>query len=200
IFGAGQYAMRIWVRPDQLAKLDVTTDEIVQAVRAQNRVNPAGKVGGPPAPPGQEFAKSVITQGYLSTVEEFGNIIVRANADGSTLLLKEVAEIQLGAQNYNMQGRFNGKPSAIIACYQTPGSNALDAAKNAKELMARLAERFPPGLAYTESLDTTKAVTAGIEEIVKTLFEALLLVIIVVFVFLQGWRATLIPLLAVPVS
>jgi HAE1 family hydrophobic/amphiphilic exporter-1 len=200
IFGAGQYAMRIWVRPDQLAKLDVTTDEIVQAVRAQNRVNPAGQVGGPPAPPGQEFAKSVITQGYLSTIEEFGNIIVRANSDGSTLLLKDVAEIQLGAQNYNMQGRFNGKPSAIVACYQTPGSNALNAAKNAKELMARLAERFPPGLAYTESLDTTKAVTAGIEEIVKTLFEALLLVIIVVFVFLQGWRATLIPLLAVPVS
>lgn len=200
IFGAGQYAMRIWVRPDQLAKLDVTTDEIVQAVRAQNRVNPAGQVGGPPAPPGQEFAKSVITQGYLSTIEEFGNIIVRANSDGSTLLLKDVAEIQLGAQNYNIQGRFNGKPSAIVACYQTPGSNALDAAKNAKELMARLAERFPPGLAYTESLDTTKAVTAGIEEIVKTLFEALLLVIIVVFVFLQGWRATLIPLLAVPVS
>ena len=200
IFGAGQYAMRIWVRPDQLAKLDVTTDEIVQAVRAQNRVNPAGQVGGPPAPPGQEFAKSVITQGYLSTVEEFGNIIVRANSDGSTLLLKDVAEIQLGAQNYNIQGRFNGKPAAIVACYQTPGSNALDAAKNAKELMARLAERFPPGLAYTESLNTTKAVTAGIEEIVKTLFEALLLVIIVVFVFLQGWRATLIPLLAVPVS
>ena len=200
IFGAGQNAMRIWVRPDQLAKLDVTTDEIVQAVRAQNRVNPAGKIGAPPVPSGQEFAKTVITQGYLSTIEEFGNIIVRANPDGSTLLLKDVADIQLGAQNYNMQGRFNGKPSAIIACYQTPGSNALDAAKGAKDLMARLAERFPPGLAYTESLDTTKAVTAGIEEIVKTLFEALLLVIIVVFVFLQGWRATLIPLLAVPVS
>jgi HAE1 family hydrophobic/amphiphilic exporter-1 len=200
IFGAGQYAMRIWVRPDQLAKLDVTTDEIVQAVRAQNRVNPAGKIGNPPVPAGQEFAKSVITQGYLSTIEEFGNIIVRANPDGSMLLLKDVAEIQLGAQNYNLQGRFNGKPSAIVACYQTPGSNALDAAKNAKELMARLAESFPPGMTYTESLDTTKAVTAGIEEIVKTLFEALLLVIIVVFVFLQGWRATLIPLLAVPVS
>ncbi|MGA0110579.1 MAG: efflux RND transporter permease subunit [Chthoniobacterales bacterium] len=200
IFGAGQYAMRIWVRPDQLAKLDVTTDEIVEAVRAQNRVNPAGKIGAPPVPTGQEFAKTVITQGYLKTIEEFGNIIVRANSDGSILLLKDVADIQLGAQNYNILGRFNGKPSAIIACYQTPGSNALDAAKGAKELMARLAERFPPGLAYTESLDTTKAVTAGIEEIVKTLFEALLLVIVVVFVFLQGWRATLIPLLAVPVS
>jgi HAE1 family hydrophobic/amphiphilic exporter-1 len=200
IFGSGQYAMRIWVRPDQLAKLDVTTDEIVQAIRAQNRVNPAGKVGAPPIPAGQEFAKSVITQGYLKTVEDFGNIIVRANADGSILRLKDVAEINLGAQNYNMQGRFNGKPSAIIACYQMPGSNALDAAEGAKKLMQRVAERFPPGLAYAESLDTTKAVTAGIEEIVKTLFEALLLVIIVVFVFLQGWRATLIPLLAVPVS
>lgn len=200
IFGAGQYAMRIWVRPDQLAKLDVTTDEIIAAVRAQNRVNPAGKVGGPPVPPGQEFAKTVITQGYLSTVEEFGNIIVRANPDGSTLLLKEVADIQLGAQNYNLQGRFNGKPSAIIACYQMPGSNALDAAESAKKLMKSLSERFPPGLTYVESLDTTKAVTAGIEEIVKTLFEALLLVIVVVFIFLQGWRATLIPLLAVPVS
>ena len=200
IFGAGQYAMRIWVRPDQLAKLDVTTDEIVAAVRSQNRVNPAGKVGAPPVPAGQEFAKTVITQGYLSTVEEFGNIIVRANTDGSTLLLKDVAEIQLGSQNYNMQGRFNGKPSAIIACYQMPGSNALDAAEGAKQLMRTLSERFPPGLTYVESLDTTKAVTAGIEEIVKTLFEALLLVIVVVFVFLQGWRATLIPLLAVPVS
>ncbi len=200
IFGAGQYAMRIWVRPDQLAKLDVTTDEIVQAVRAQNRVNPAGQIGAPPIPAGQEFAKSVITQGYLSTVEEFGNIIIRANPDGSTLLLKDVAEIQLGAQNYNTQGRFDGNPSAIIACYQMPGSNALNAARDAKNLMAKLSERFPPGLSYTESLDTTKAVTAGIEEIVKTLFEALLLVIIVVFIFLQGWRATLIPLLAVPVS
>ncbi|MBJ7325759.1 MAG: efflux RND transporter permease subunit [Chthoniobacterales bacterium] len=200
IFGSGQYAMRIWVRPDQLAKLDVTTDEIVQAVRAQNRVNPAGKVGAPPIPAGQEFAKSVITQGYLKTVEDFGNIIVRANPDGSILRLKDVAEINLGAQNYNMQGRFNGKPSAIIACYQMPGSNALDAAEGAKKLMERIAERFPPGLTYAESLDTTKAVTAGIEEIVKTLFEALLLVIIVVFIFLQGWRATLIPLLAVPVS
>lgn len=200
IFGAGQYAMRIWVRPDQLAKLDVTTDEVVAAVRSQNRVNPAGKVGAPPIAPSQEFAKSVITQGYLTTVEEFGNIIVRANPDGSTLLLKDVAEIQLGAQNYNMQGRFNGKPSAVIACYQLPGSNALDAAEDAKKLMQQLSERFPPGLAYVESLDTTKAVTAGIEEIVKTLFEALLLVIVVVFIFLQGWRATLIPLLAVPVS
>jgi HAE1 family hydrophobic/amphiphilic exporter-1 len=200
IFGAGQYAMRIWVTPDQLAKLDVTAQEIINAVKQQNRVNPVGKVGAKPVPSGQEFAYTVIGEGYLTTVEEFGGIVVRANADGSILRLKDVARIELGAQNYNVEGRFQGKPAAIIALYQTPGSNALDAAREAQQLMAKLAERFPPGMQYTESLNTTLAVTAGIEEIVKTLFEALLLVIIVVFVFLQGWRATLIPLLAVPVS
>ena len=200
IFGAGQYAMRIWVTPDQLAKLDVTAQEIINAVKQQNRVNPVGKVGAKPVPSGQEFAYTVIGEGYLTTVEEFGEIVVRANADGSILRLKDVARIELGAQNYNVEGRFQGKQAAIIALYQTPGSNALDAAASAQKLMKDLAERFPPGMQYTESLNTTLAVTAGIEEIVKTLFEALLLVIIVVFVFLQGWRATLIPLLAVPVS
>ena len=200
IFGAGQYAMRIWVTPDQLAKLDVTAQEIINAVKQQNRVNPVGKIGAKPIPAGQEFAYTVIGEGYLTTVEQFGDIVVRANADGSLLRLKDVARIELGAQNYNVDGRFQGKPAAIIALYQTPGSNALDAAKDAQQLMAKLSEHFPPGMQYTESLNTTLAVTAGIEEIVKTLFEALLLVIIVVFVFLQGWRATLIPLLAVPVS
>ncbi len=200
IFGAGQYAMRIWLSPDQLAKLDVTAQEIINAVKQQNRVNPVGKVGAPPIPSGQEFSYSVIGEGYLTTVEEFGEIVVRANSDGSILRLKDVARIELGAQNYNVNGRFQGKPAAIVALYQTPGSNALDAAREAQQLMAKLSERFPPGMQYTESLNTTLAVTAGIEEIVKTLFEALLLVIIVVFVFLQGWRATLIPLLAVPVS
>lgn len=200
IFGAGQYAMRIWVTPDQLAKLDVTAQEIIHAVQQQNRVNPVGKVGADPIPPGQEFTYSVLGEGYLTTVEEFGEIVVRANSDGSILRLKDVARVELGAQNYNVKGRFQGKSAAVIALYQTPGSNALDAARSAQELMAELAERFPPGMEYTESLNTTLAVTAGIEEIVKTLFEALLLVIIVVFVFLQGWRATLIPLLAVPVS
>ena len=200
IFGAGQYAMRIWVTPDQLAKLDITAQEIINAVKQQNRVNPVGKVGAKPVPSGQEFAYTVIGEGYLTTVEEFGEIVVRANADGSTLRLKDVARIELGSQNYNVEGRFQGKQAAIIALYQTPGSNALDAAASAQKLMKDLAERFPPGMQYTESLNTTLAVTAGIEEIVKTLFEALLLVIVVVFVFLQGWRATLIPLLAVPVS
>jgi hydrophobic/amphiphilic exporter-1 (mainly G- bacteria), HAE1 family len=200
IFGAGQYAMRIWLAPDQLAKLDVTAQEIIDAVRQQNRVNPVGKVGATPVPAGQEFTYTVLGEGYLTTAEEFGEIVVRANADGSILRLKDVARIELGAQNYNVAGRFQGKQAAILALYQTPGSNALDAAASAQKLMADLAQRFPPGMEYTESLNTTLAVTAGIEEIVKTLFEALLLVIIVVFVFLQGWRATLIPLLAVPVS
>lgn len=200
IFGAGQYAMRIWVTPDQLAKLDVTSQDIINAVKQQNRVNPVGKVGAKPIPSGQEFAYTVLGEGYLTTVEEFGEIVVRADADGSVLRLKDVARIELGAQNYNVEGRFQGKSAAVVALYQTPGSNALDAARDAQQLMAKLAERFPPGMQYTESLNTTLAVTAGIEEIVKTLFEALLLVIIVVFVFLQGWRATLIPLLAVPVS
>jgi len=200
IFGAGQYAMRIWVTPDQLAKLDVTAQEIINAVKQQNRVNPVGKVGAKPIPSGQEFAYTVIGEGYLTTVEEFGEVVVRANADGSILRLKDVARIELGAQNYNVEGRFQGKQAAIIALYQTPGSNALDAAASAQKLMKDLSQRFPPGMQYTESLNTTLAVTAGIEEIVKTLFEALLLVIIVVFIFLQGWRATLIPLLAVPVS
>lgn len=200
IFGAGQYAMRIWVTPDQLAKLDVTAQEIIAAVQQQNRVNPVGKVGAKPIPSGQEFTYTVLGEGYLTTVEQFGDIVVRANSDGSLLRLRDVARIELGAQNYNVEGRFQGKPSAIIALYQTPGSNALDAAASAQQLMEKMSARFPPGMEYVESLNTTLAVTAGIEEIVKTLFEALLLVIIVVFVFLQGWRATLIPLLAVPVS
>lgn len=200
IFGAGQYAMRIWVTPDRLAMLDVTTDEIISAIQEQNRVNPIGKVGALPIPAGQEFTYSVRGKGYLTTVEEFGDIVVRANSNGSILRLRDVARIELGAQNYNVEGFFQGKPSAVLALYQLPGTNALDAAESAQKLMAQLAENFPPGMEYAESLNTTNAVTAGIEEILKTLFEALLLVIIVVFIFLQGWRATLIPLLAVPVS
>ncbi len=200
VFGAGQYAMRFWVRPDQLAKLNITTQEIVSAVQAQNTVNPAGQIGGAPVPPGQEYTYSVIAQGRLVTEEEFGNIIVRENPDGSLVRLRDVATISLGAQNYSIQGSFNGKPSAVIALYQQAGSNALDATKEAEKIMARLAERFPDDLKYEVALDTTLAVKDGMKEIVKTLFEALLLVIIVVFVFLQGWRATLIPLLAVPVS
>ena len=200
VFGAGEYAMRIWVKPDQLAKLGLTIPEILNAVQTQNTVNPAGTIGGEPIPKGQEFAYAVRAQGRLQSAEEFGEIVVRSNPDGSMLRVKDVARIELGAQNYAISGRLNGKPAALIALYQLPGSNAIAAADAAKETMKRLSEKFPADLEYVVCLDTTLAVTEGMVEIQHTLIEALVLVILVVFIFLQGWRATLIPLLAVPVS
>jgi HAE1 family hydrophobic/amphiphilic exporter-1 len=200
VFGAGQYAMRVWVKPDQLAKLHITVPEIVQALQTQNNVNPAGQVGGEPVPPGQQFTYTVRTQGRLTSPEEFGEIILRSNPDGSTLRLKDVARIELGAQLYSLSGRYNGRPAAILACYQLPGTNAVDAANGVRARIAELSRRFPSDLTYQVSLDTTAAVTAGMKEIFFTLLEALGLVVLVVYIFLQGWRATLIPLLAVPVS
>ncbi|MGH9664878.1 MAG: efflux RND transporter permease subunit, partial [Bryobacteraceae bacterium] len=200
VFGAGQYAMRCWVKPDQLAKLHVTVPQIVAAIQTQNSVNPAGQVGGEPAPPGQQFTYTARTQGRLSSPEQFGDIILRANPDGSNLRLKDVARIELGAQTYSLSGRYNGKPSAVLAIYQLPGSNAVAAAEALRVRITQLKQRFPQDLNYEVSLDTTRAVTAGMREIVYTLFEALGLVVLVVYIFLQGWRATLIPLLAVPVS
>jgi len=200
IFGAGQYAMRIWVRPDTLAKLGLTIPEILQAIKAQNTVNPAGTIGGEPVPKGQEFTYAARAQGRLESAEQFGEIVVRANPDGSMLRVKDVARIELGAQNYAIIGRLNSKPAAIVALYQLPGSNAIAAADGAKAKMKELSASFPPDLDYVVSLDTTLAVTEGMVEIKHTLVEALVLVILVVFIFLQGWRATLIPLLAVPVS
>jgi HAE1 family hydrophobic/amphiphilic exporter-1 len=200
IFGAGQYAMRVWVKPDHLANLGITVPQIVQALQTQNNVNPAGQIGGEPIPKGQVFTYTVRTQGRLTSADEFGDIILRANQDGSVVRLKDVARIELGAQTYNLAGRYNGKPSAILAFYQLPGSNAVKTAELVRARMAALAARLPQDMAYTVSLDTTKAVTAGIHEILITLLEALGLVVLVVYIFLQGWRATLIPLLAVPVS
>ena len=200
IFGAGQYAMRLWVKPDQLAKLGVTVTEIVDAINSQNTVNPSGQIGAEPAPPGQEFTYTVIAPGRLVHEKEFGEIVIRALPDGKLLRVKDVARVELGAQSYNITGRFNGKPAAVIAVYQLPGSNAIDTANRATKLMEEWKQRFPKDLEYTVCLDTTLAVKEGIREIVETLLEALLLVIIVVFLFLQGWRATLIPLCAVPVS
>lgn len=200
VFGAGQYAMRIWVKPDQLAKLNITIPEIINAVQTQNNVNPAGKIGGEPTPAGQEFTYAVRAQGRLETEEQFGNIILRAESNGSMVRIKDVGRIELGAQSYDMMGRLNGKPAALVALYQLPGSNAIEAAKGAKKTMEELKSRLPDDLDYVVALDTTLAVTEGIDEIVHTLFEALVLVILVVFLFLQGWRPTLIPLLAVPVS
>lgn len=200
VFGAGKYAMRIWVKPDQLAKLNITIPEIINAINAQNNVNPAGKIGGEPVPFGQEFTYAVRAQGRLQTEQEFGEIVLRAKTDGSLVRIKDVGRVELGAQSYDMIGRLNGKPAALIALYQLPGSNAIKAADGAKQLMEELKQRFPADLDYMIALDTTLAVTEGIREIVVTLFQALFLVILVVYLFLQGWRATLIPLLAVPVS
>jgi len=200
IFGAGQYAMRLWVKPDQLAKLAITVPEIVNAIQSQNTVNPAGQVGSEPAPPGQEYTYSVRAQGRLSSPEEFGQIVVRGSPGGAFVRIKDVARIELGSQNYSAVGRLNGKPGAIIAVYQLPGSNAVQAANAVKKLMAEVKTRFPHDVDYVVSLDTTRAVTEGMKEIILTLLIAIVLVIIVVYIFLQGWRATLIPLLAVPVS
>src|SRR5438105_8368081 len=200
VFGAGQYAMRLWVKPDQLAKLGITVPEIVSAVQSQNTVNPAGQVGSEPAPKGQEYTYSVSARGRSTSPEDFGQIVVRETPDGGIVRLKDVARVELGSQDYTIVGRFNGKPSAIIAVYQLPGSNAVQAAEGVNKLMAEAKKRFPEGMDYAVALDTTRAVTEGIREIIQTLVIAIVLVIVVVYIFLQGWRATLIPLLAVPVS
>jgi HAE1 family hydrophobic/amphiphilic exporter-1 len=200
VFGAGRYAMRLWIRPDQLAKLAITVPEIVAALQSQNTVNPAGQIGGEPAPKGQEFTYSVRAQGRLTTPEQFEQIVVRAAPDGGIVRIKDVARVEMGAQDYTITSHLNGNPSALVAVYQLPGSNAVQAAEGVKKLLAEQKHRLPQGIDYTVTLDTTRAVSEGIKEIVKTLLMAIVLVIIVVYIFLQGWRATLIPLLAVPVS
>jgi hydrophobic/amphiphilic exporter-1 (mainly G- bacteria), HAE1 family len=211
IFGAGPYAMRIWVNPDRLASLGVTVSDITNAVKAQNKVNPAGQVGGQPVPQGQQFTYNVRAPGRLPTPEEFNEIVVRAQPDGSILRLKDVARVEMGSQYYSYMARLGtapeegkpakpAQPAALIALYLTPGSNALQTRANVLKFMDEAKGRFPQGLEYITALDTTLAVSEGIKEIKKTLVEALILVIIVVYIFLQGLRATLIPLLAVPVS
>src|ERR1700691_2894269 len=200
VFGAGQYAMRLWVKPDQLAKLGITVPDIVGAIQAQNTVNPAGQIGAAPIPRGQEFTYSVRAQGRLTSPEEFESIVVRENPNGGTVRVKDVARVELGSQDYSITGRLNGRPSAIVALYQLPGSNAVDAANGVRKQMQEMKRRFPPDVDFVVALDTTKAVTQGIKEIVITLLISILLVTLVVYIFLQGWRATMIPLLAVPVS
>src|ERR1700677_199052 len=200
IFGAGQYAMRLWVKPDQLAKLQITVPEIVSALQSQNTVNPGGEGGRQPAPKGQEFTYSVRAQGRLTSPDEFGQIVVRETPDTGIVRVKDVARVELGAQDYSVEGHLNGKPSAVIAIYQLPGSNAVATAAAVRKLMTESKKRFPEDMDYVVPVDTTLAVSAGMKEIVETLVIALILVIMVVYLFLQGWRATLIPLLAVPVS
>ena len=200
VFGAGQYAMRLWVKPDQLAKLGITVPEVVNALQSQNTVNPAGQVGGEPIPKGQEYTYSVRAQGRLTSPEEFGQIVVRETPDSGIVRVKDLARVELGSQDYTIVGRLNGKPTAVIAVYQLPGSNAVDAAAGVRKVMAEAKNRFPPDVQSVISLDTTRAVTEGMKEILETLLIALGLVIAVVYIFLQSWRSTLIPLLAVPVS
>lgn len=199
VFG-GQYALRVWVQPDKMAQLGVTATDVINALSVQNNVNPAGQIGGEPVPAGQQFTYTVRTQGRLVTPEQFGNIILRANPDGSVLHLKDVARIELGTQVYNLTARYNKAPAGVLGIYQLPGSNAVATAEAVRTRMDQLSKNFPQGLKYEIPLDTTKAVSAGIHEILVTLGIALLLVILVVYIFLQGWRATLIPLMAVPVS
>jgi HAE1 family hydrophobic/amphiphilic exporter-1 len=200
LFGASDYAMRIWVKPDVLAKLGLAVPDLANAVRQQSNVNPAGKVGAAPVPSGQEMTYTVRAQGRLQSPEEFGQIVVRSSPDGSVVRLKDVARIELGALNYQQIARTNGQPGCIVAVFQAPGSNALAVAEGVRKTMAELKTRFPADLDYAITLDTTAPVTEGIREIIKTLIEAMILVIIVVFIFLQNWRATLIPMVAVPVS
>ena len=200
VFGAAQYAMRLWVKPDHLAELGITVADIVNAIQSQNTVNPAGQIGGNPAPKDQKFTYSVLAQGRLTSPEQFGNIVVRAAPNGGVVRVKDVARVELGAQDYSMISRLNGKPCAVVAVYQLPGSNAVETAAAVRTLMAQMKQRLPQDVEYTIALDQTSAVTEGMKEIVQTLLIAIVLVIIVVYLFLQDWRSTLIPLLAVPVS
>jgi hydrophobic/amphiphilic exporter-1 (mainly G- bacteria), HAE1 family len=200
VFGSGQYAMRLWVKPDQLAKLQITVPEIVSAIQTQNTVNPAGQVGSEPIPKGQPFTYSVRAQGRLTSPEEFEDIVVRETADTGIVRVRDVARVELGSQDYSITGHLDGRPSAIVAVYQLPGSNAVDTAAGVKKLFEESKQRFPDDVDFSIPVDTTRAVNEGIKEIVETLLIAIVLVVAVVYIFLQGWRATLIPLLAVPVS
>ncbi|PWT82506.1 MAG: hydrophobe/amphiphile efflux-1 family RND transporter [Acidobacteria bacterium] len=200
VFGSGQYAIRIWLKPEALARYNLTVTDVIGALQQQNTANPLGFYGGEPVPAGQEFTYMATAKGPLVTPQEFANIVLQELSDGTVIRLKDVSRVELGTQVYATRARLNGRPSAIIAVYQLPGSNALAAASGLRTLMAKLKGRFPADLDYVIALDTTRPVVAGIQEMVKTLLEALLLVAFVVFLFLQSWRATLIPLLAVPVS
>jgi HAE1 family hydrophobic/amphiphilic exporter-1 len=200
VLGGSEYAMRVWVKPDQLAKLGLTVPDITRAIQEQNVIAPAGQIGGPPALPGTEFTYTVRTRGRLSTAEEFGEVIVRSNPDGSQVRIADVARVELGTQTYNAVTRLNSGPTSILAIYQLPGANGIEVAEQVKAAMANMSRDFPGDFDYIVSLDTTLAIEEGIKEIITTLYQAVALVILVVFIFLQNVRATLIPSLAVPIS
>jgi len=200
VFGSRDYAMRIWVNPDRLAARNLTVSDVAAAVREQNAVFPAGTISQRPLGEEVELTVPLITRGRLAEVEDYENIILRANPDGSMIRLGDVARVELGSQSYDLIGRLSGRPTAIMLIYLQTGSNALSTVAAAKRTMDELSKSFPPGVYYNLPFNTTTFVSASIEEVVHTLFEAVLLVLVVVFIFLQSWRATLIPLLAVPVS
>ncbi len=200
IFGAKDYAMRVWLKPDRLAQLKITTSDVARAINEQNAQFAAGKVGQTPTGGAQEMVYTITTQGRLSEPQQFEEIIVRADPNGSTVRLKDVARVELGSKDYDFIGRINGKAATLVGVFLQPGANALDVAKEVETTVGALAKRFPQGLTHSVPYDTTRFVKVSIEEVVKTLAEAMVLVILVVFVFLQNWRATLIPLVAVPVS
>jgi len=200
IWGEREYSMRVWLNPDKLASLGLTTNDVAAAISEQNLQVAAGSIGEPPVPDGQQFQYTITTLGRLETVEEFGDIIIRAESDGTVVRIEDVARIELGAQSYDQDSLLDGKPAIGIGIYQLPGANALDVDKQVRVTMEQLKKNFPSGVDYKIVYDTTEFVTASIVEVVKTLFEAFILVFIVVFVFLQNFRATLIPAITIPVS
>jgi HAE1 family hydrophobic/amphiphilic exporter-1/multidrug efflux pump len=200
IFGARDYSMRIWLNPERMARLSVTASDIANVIREQNVVAPAGSVGLPPVPQGQQMQYSVFVKGRLADVEEFGNIVIREAGNGQVIRLKDVARVELAAADYSIGGANDDIPAALIGIFLQPDANALNVAKTVKQVMEEQAPRFPPGMIYTIPYSTTPFVTESLKEVVKTLFAAFGLVVFVVFVFLQSWRATLIPILVVPIS
>jgi HAE1 family hydrophobic/amphiphilic exporter-1/multidrug efflux pump len=200
VLGAKDYAMRVWLKPDRMAQLGLTAPDVAAAIAAQNKQNVAGKIGQEPAPEGQQLVYTVTAKGRLVTPEQFGEIVIRSTGAGGVLRLKDVARVELGAADYDANTMLLGKPVALVATYLQSGANALAVADSVRKKMQELEKKFPPGIEYVIPFDTTKFVTASINEVMKTLAEAMVLVAIVVFMFLQNWRATLIPLIAVPVS
>jgi multidrug efflux pump len=199
-FGQLEFSMLLQLDPDRMAQLGVTVADVQAAVREQNTTNPGGRVGREPAPPGTDLTLTVTTKGRLKTAEEFGNIILRTGRDGAILRMSDIAKVTLGARNYDLVGRLNGQPTALLLVYLRAGANALEVKQNILNRLNDLSRNFPAGVSYAVSYDTTPFITASIDEVLHTLVEAMILVTIVVFIFLQSWRTTIIPLLAVPVS
>ncbi|MGB3363558.1 MAG: efflux RND transporter permease subunit, partial [Thermodesulfobacteriota bacterium] len=200
VLGASDYSMRVWIKPDRIAQLGITVPEIVDAIRQQSVIVPGGQFGAEPAPPGTDFTYTVRLPERLNSPEEFGEVVVRTGEGGSQVKIKDIARVELGVETYNAFTRLDGQECTIIALYQAPGSNATELASTVKTTIEDISKSFPESMKYDISLDTTLAITAGIKEIVVTLFVALALVILVVFIFIQDWRAALIPTIAIPVS